>query len=667
MIIKKAVAFLGLFMVIGIALIGLDRLALSRESINFLFLAVSILGYAVVGLVCRTTNMDQYYVADRSVSAGYNGLATAADWLSAASVIGLTGLLLSNGFVGTEYETGGLVYIMGWTGGFCLLAFWFAAPIRQSEAITIPDFLAKRHDSHWVRWIAAIGTLACSIVYLIAQIYGIGLVTSMLSGLTFELGVLLALGGVLLCSFLGGMRAVTWTQVIQAFVIVFSMLGLVMAVSWKTNGSLIFPLAADQSLAHLEVLTQRHVTQEDEVSTRQFMMQRVERLQSLLSHPVESYEEERRSASIRLEFLRAINAPLRDIHRLENSPYLSKNGYAEVIRSWTEELHILEQQLNQPTAFTILEPPRNTNLSHSIGLFFCLALGTVSLPHLLIRSGTTVNSRAARHSMVWTLLIVAFVYVCASSMAVIMKDTLLTDLIGRSFSALPSWMDQLRSSGRALVQLTDWNNDGWVQLGDVRIINDHLILAIPEILGISPIFTGLIAAGALAAALSTADGLLLTISNALVHDMYFQTFHPNTNSLRKVMVGKIVLMIVALTVAWITTHRPVDILYWVACAFSLASSTIFPALFLSVHWKRVTTSGLIAAMTCGMLAAVLYIGMNQPQVGKALGLAPGELRIWNIEPIAAGVLGVPIGFIFGILISYLSSFWNLGNKQAKAL
>ena len=136
----KTLAYLLLFVAMGLGLFGLDRLGLSREAISFLFLAVSILGYALVGLVCRTTNVDQYYVADRSVSAGFNGLATAADWLSAASVIGLTGLLLTNGFIGSEQEAGGLVYIMGWTGGFCLLAFWFAAPIRRSEAITIPDF-----------------------------------------------------------------------------------------------------------------------------------------------------------------------------------------------------------------------------------------------------------------------------------------------------------------------------------------------------------------------------------------------------------------------------------------------------------------------------------------------------------------------------------------------
>jgi cation/acetate symporter len=254
--------------------------------------------------------------------------------------------------------------------------------------------------------------------------------------------------------------------------------------------------------------------------------------------------------------------------------------------------------------------------------------------------------------MIWTLLVVVTVYMCASSLAVIIKDHLLHDLIGRNFSSLPAWMEQLKLTARGFVQLTDWNNDGLIQLGDIRITNDQLILAVPEILGISPIFTGLIAAGALAAALSTADGLLLTISNAIVHDFYFQTFKPEASSLRKVMVSKIVLMIVALTVAWITTHRPVDILYWVACAFSLACSTMFPALFLTIHWKGVTKYGLVAAMTSGMFVAVLYIALNQPWVSNVLNLPVDWARLWDVDPISAGVFGVPIGLLFGFFASW---------------
>ncbi len=200
-----------------------DLMGVSKAIINGFFLVVSIVGYATIGLVCRTSSPEEYYVAGRRVSAPFNGMATAADWMSAASFIGLTGLLLADGFVGDGQHAGGLAYILGWTGGFCILGFLFAAKLNASQAITIPEFLGQRFQSTTVRWIAAWGAILCSSIYLIAQIYGIGLVASMLSGLTFELGVFLALGGILLCSFLGGMRATTWPQVVQSVVIVATM------------------------------------------------------------------------------------------------------------------------------------------------------------------------------------------------------------------------------------------------------------------------------------------------------------------------------------------------------------------------------------------------------------------------------------------------------------
>ena len=178
-----------------------DLAGVPKGVVNGFFLVVSIIGYAVIGMFCRTTSPEEYFVAGRSISAPLNGMATAADWISAASFIGLTGLLLSDGFVGDGQRPGGLAYLLGWTGGFCLLGFLFAAKLNLSQSITIPDFLGRRFDSAAVRWLAAWGAILCSSIYLVAQIYGIGLVASMLSGLTFELGVFLALGGVLLCSF----------------------------------------------------------------------------------------------------------------------------------------------------------------------------------------------------------------------------------------------------------------------------------------------------------------------------------------------------------------------------------------------------------------------------------------------------------------------------------
>jgi cation/acetate symporter len=220
---RLVLAGLAGLIVLSASLLIADVMGVSKSVINGFFLVVSIIGYATIGMFCRTTMADEYYVAGRRVRAPFNGMATAADWMSAASFLGVTGLLLSDGFVGDGFHAGGLAYVLGWTGGFCLLGFLFAAKLNASGATTIPQFLGQRFDSPMVRWLAALGAILCSSIYLVAQIYGVGLVASMLSGLTFELGVFLALGGILLCSFLGGMRAVTWTQVVQCVVIVASM------------------------------------------------------------------------------------------------------------------------------------------------------------------------------------------------------------------------------------------------------------------------------------------------------------------------------------------------------------------------------------------------------------------------------------------------------------
>ena len=249
-----------------------DWAGVSRSVINGFFLIISIVGYASIGMVCRTTTEDEYYVAGRRVPAPFNGMATAADWMSAASFLGVVGLLLSDGFLGDGQSPGGVAYILGWTGGFCLLGVLFAGRLNASKAITIPQFFGEQFNSPAVRWMAAWGAILCSSIYLVAQIYGIGLVASMLSGLTFELGVFLALGGVLLCSFLGGMRAVTWTQVVQCVVIVASMFALAMAVSWAKQGHPVVAVAAAQSMENVMQRAKQVEADPKEQATRELIL-----------------------------------------------------------------------------------------------------------------------------------------------------------------------------------------------------------------------------------------------------------------------------------------------------------------------------------------------------------------------------------------------------------
>ncbi len=646
----------GLLSVVGLSLsLWLaDLMGVSKGYINAFFLLVSIGGYAVIGMVCRTTQPEEYFVAGRRITAPFNGMATAADWMSAASFIGLTGLLLNEGYIGDGFHAGGLAYVLGWTGGFCLLCFLFAGKLQQSRAITIPDMLGNLFGSTAVRWFSAWGAILCSSIYLVAQIYGIGLVASMLSGLTFELGMFLALGGILLCSFLGGMRAITWTQVVQCVVIVFSMVALAVAVSWREQGHPVVPAAAWQDMLKVNERAQQIALDTEEHTTTLAMEQRLRHLNEKIADPLGAREVERQSLARQLARLKADNASLGEIQRLESNPAWRDLGEERMVEAWRQERDRIQQVMSRPVGFKGLHTPgADRGLFNTLALVFCLMLGSAALPHILVRSFSAPSPRQAELSLVWALLFIAAVYLCASSLAVMLKHSVLTELVGARLDQLPDWAEQLKLRRLPLLYLSDWNRDGIVQFGDIRIANDYLMLAVPDIMRISPVFTGLIAAGALAAALSTADGLLLTIANTLSHDLYFQTVKPEATAVRQVMLSKVLLMLVALTATWLATNQPVDILFWVACAFSLAASTFFPVLLLGLHWSGMSRTGALAAMVAGMGVSLYYIVINYHGVQKYFGLMPEQTLWLGLEPFSAGVFGVPAGLLCGVLFSWL--------------
>ncbi|MEY4363473.1 MAG: sodium:solute symporter, partial [Pseudomonadota bacterium] len=590
-----------------------DLLGAPRSWVNGFFLIMSIAGYAVIGLLCRTSSHSEYFTAGRRVPAPFNGMATAADWMSAASFIGLTGVLLSDGFLGDGVHPGGLAYVLGWTGAFCLLGFLFAGKLNAAQVFTVPQLLGQRFNSPWVRWLAAWGAVLCSSIYLVAQIYGVGLVTSMLSGLTFELGVFLALGGVLLCSFLGGMRAVTWTQVVQCVVIVVSMMALAMSVSWKVQGHPVIAVAASQSLQDMQSRIQSIEADPAERATREAMALRLRDLDSKIADPAHAQAIERAAVARQIARAKAENAPVRDIQKLESLPVWRETGVERLVESWRSEREQLVQSMSRPVGFQTHDLSGwHRGWINTLALIFCLIVGGASLPHILMRSYTVATPGEAQRSMVWALFFVVLVYLCASSLAVIIKSSVLTELVGAHLDQLPEWAHRLKARKLAMLEITDYNRDGIVQYADIRLLSDYLILGATEIMQISPVLTGLIAAGAMAAALSTADGLLLTISNALAHDMYFQTVAPDSPPLRQVMLSKILLMVVALAAAWIATNRPVNILYWVTCAFSLAAATFFPVLLLGLYWQGMRRSGAVAAMLSGVGVTAYYIAVNHP-------------------------------------------------------
>ena len=378
-----------------------DFAGIPKAWVNGFFLVLSIIGYAVIGMFCRTTVPEEYFVAGRRISAPLNGMATAADWMSAASFIGLTGLLLSDGFVGDGTHPGGLAYLLGWTGGFCLLGFLFAAKLNRSQAITIPDFLGRRFDSAVVRWLAAWGAILCSSIYLVAQIYGIGLVASMLSGLTFELGVFLALGGVLLCSFLGGMRAVTWTQGVQCVVIVVAMVVLSMAVSFKTQGHPFVTIAAAQSLPAIQARAKQIESDPAELATRAAISVRMGQLDAKIADPVHAREVERQVVGRQVARAKAENAPLRDIQKLESNPAWRETTVDRLVGAWQVERETLSQAIDRPVGFQVPNLQGwNQGWYNSLALIFCLMLGTAALPHILVRSYTTATPAEAERSVV---------------------------------------------------------------------------------------------------------------------------------------------------------------------------------------------------------------------------------------------------------------------------
>ena len=287
-----------------------------------------------------------------------------------------------------------------------------------------------------------------------------------------------------------------------------------------------------------------------------------------------------------------------------------------------------------------------------LALAFCLMLGTAALPHVLVRFYTTPSVAATRSSVFWTLFFIMLIYITVPALAVLVKYDIYTSLVGSEFSRLPSWVSYWANVDKVnpLVAISDLNKDGIVQLAEIVLDGDMVVLATPEIAGLPYVISGLIAAGGLAAALSTADGLLLTISNTLSHDVYYKTVDPTASTQKRVTISKLLLLVVALVAAYTASLKPGDILSMVGAAFSLAASTLFPALVLGVFWKRANQQGAIAAMLAGFGVCVYYMMRTYPTLGGS------ALNQWfGIAPISAGVFGVPAGLLALVVVSLLTS------------
>ncbi|ARQ00008.1 sodium:solute symporter family protein [Pseudorhodoplanes sinuspersici] len=605
--------YTGGFLAFVILLAILEQVGVPNRILGYLFVFFTIVVYGVIGVLSRTAQVSEYYVAGRRVPAFYNGMATGADWMSAASFVGMAGTLFLLGY-------DGLAWVLGWTGGYVLVSVLVGPYLRKFGAYTVPDFMSFRFGGNFARFLAVIVLVACSFTYVTAQIYGTGIIASRFLGMPFEVAVFVGLAGILLCSMLGGMRAVTWTQIAQYIVLIVAYLTPIVILSTKNYGLPIPELTYGQAIA--------------DITAREGQM--------------------------------------------------IKEGLATAANL---KPHI--------------QPWINYTPLNFFAIIFCMMVGTASLPHILMRYFTTPSVREARKSVAWSLFFIFLLYFSAPAYAAFSKLEVYTNIIGRSIEDIRPWMFTWGELGlikvcgkdaaslQTVIDACKAVGTNVVRLQDFSINTDVIVLSTPEIAGLPYVISGLVAAGGLAAALSTADGLLLAIANALSHDIYYKMIDPNAPTVRRLMVARILLLMVAVAAAWTASTRPADILAMVGWAFSLAMAGNFPALVMGIWWKRATTAGAIAGIIGGFGIAIFYLvctryfpgygvsyfGMSSlpspagtPLVDLAKAMAaPNAMETWvaashpmaskvgwfGINNIAAGLIGMPVGFLLIYVVSLM--------------
>ena len=653
--------YTGGFFVFVIALAILEQRGLSREWIGFIFLIATIALYAGIGIMSRTTDAAEYYVAGRRVPAVYNGMATGADWMSAASFIGMAGTLYLTGY-------GGLAFIMGWTGGYCLVALFLAPYLRKFGQFTIPDFLGERYGGNLPRFLGIFAAILCSFTYVVAQIYGVGIITARLTGVAFELGVFLGLGGILVCSFLGGMRAVTWTQVAQYIILIIAYLIPVVWLSVKQTSVPVPQAIYGQQLVKVTEAETRLINDPKELEVRAVFKARSDALAEKLKDPAAALAADKAAAEKTLADLRATNAPSADIAAAEKAladlpkdPDAAKAAWTRAKAAADAKTRPLNgmprhaaQFAGDPNGDAAAQKAFNESRRNFLALIFCLMVGTAALPHILMRYYTVPSVKEARTSVTWSLFFIFLLYFTAPALAVLVKFEVFNVLVGTPFNNLPEWIAAWNRVDPTLLSVTDVNKDGILQLTEMSIGGDIIVLATPAIGGLPYVVSGLVAAGGLAAALSTADGLLLTIANALSHDLYYKMIDPNASTARRVTISKTLLLIVALAAAYVAAQKPADILFLVSAAFSFAAAAFFPALVLGIFWKRATGIAASLGMVAGLGVTFYYMVTTQPWLRGVFGVtSPVELW-WGIQPISAGIFGVPIGIAVIVLVSLVT-------------
>ncbi len=522
---------------------------------TFLAVGITFAVYIGIAIWSRVSDTKGFYVAGQGIPALANGAATAADWMSAASFISMAGLI---SFLGSD----GSVYLMGWTGGYVLLALLLAPYLRKFGKFTVPDFVGERFYSDTARVVAAIAAIFVSFTYVAGQMRGVGVVFSRFLGVGIEVGVLIGMAIVVMYAVLGGMKGITYTQVAQYCILIFAYSLPVFAIAMLLTDIPIPQIAIGNVLPELNEIQQ--------------------------------------------EF--------------------GLGAYSEPFRSFS--------QLN----------------------VFCITIalmaGTAGLPHVIVRFYTVKSVKAARWSAAWALLFIAILYTMAPAVAMFAKYYIVDQLAGEPLSVVENvdWVENWAATG--LITLNDANGDGLLQIGELLggIDQDIIVLATPEIANLSPMIIGLVAAGGLAAALSTASGLLLVISSSIAHDIYGELIAPEASDRRKLFVGRAMIFFGVIVAGYFGIYPPGFVAEVVAFAFGLAAASFFPIIVLGIFWKRTNKQGAIAGMLVGLIfTAILILLMRSvPIFGTAEPLLDS---FFGINAQGVGTIGMLINFVVTVGVS----------------
>lgn len=529
---------------------------------TYLFIFISFSLYIGIAIKSRATSTSEFYVAGGHVPPLINGMATAADWMSAASFISMAGLI---SFLGRD----GTFYLMGWTGGYVLLALLLAPYLRKFGKFTVPDFIGDRYYSQTARLTAVFCAIVISFVYVCGQMQGAGIVFSRFLEVDFNVGVATAMAIVFFYAVMGGMKGITYTQVAQYCVLIFAFMVPAIFISLLMTNNPIPQLGFGSELT--------------EAFGGGYLLDRLDGLSNEL-------------------------------------------GFA----TYTEG-----QKSTQDVFF----------------ITAALMFGTAGLPHVIIRFFTVPNVRDARKSAGYALAFIAILYTTAPAVAAFARTNLINTVNNAEYSSMPEWFSKWETTN--LISFEDKNNDGRIQyvgdpdVNELQVNRDIMVLANPEIAGLPNWVVALVAAGGLAAALSTAAGLLLVISTAVSHDLLKRSLMPNISEKQELLYARIAIFVAVLVAGYYGINPPAYVAQVVAFAFGLAASSFFPAIVLGIFYKRMNKEGAIAGMLCGFLFTagyIIYFKFIDPSADNASGW------LFGISPEGIGALGTAINLIVALSV-----------------